>query len=180
MLAAVPETAKFSLPRRGAISMDGAVLGFTFGLSLLTAVLFSLLPALRAARTDVTSALRERGRGTHGSGGRVRSFLVVGEVSLALMLLTAAGLLIRSFVKLQAIDPGFEPRNVVTMVVPVTGSRFGTPERKGPFYETLVENVAALPGVERAAAVTALALRRHLERRKGPHRWLQRPSKTSR
>ncbi len=158
MLASVPETAKFSLPRREAIAMDGAVLSFTFGLSLLTAVLFSLVPALRAARTDLTSALRERGRGTHGSGGRLRSALVVGEVSVALMLLTSAGLLVRSFAKLQAIDPGFEPRNVITMVVPVTGSQYGTTDRKGPFWETLIQNVAALPGVERAAAVNHIPL----------------------
>jgi putative ABC transport system permease protein len=74
------------------------------------------------------------------------------------MLLVAAGLLVRSFVKLQSIDPGFEPRNVITMVVPVTGSQFGTPERKGPFYEQLVENFARLPGVERAAAVNHIPL----------------------
>jgi putative ABC transport system permease protein len=66
--------------------------------------------------------------------------------------------LIRSFVKLQAVDPGFDSRNVITMVVPVTGSQYGTPERKGPFYETLVQNVAALPGVAQAAVVNHIPL----------------------
>ncbi len=158
MLATIPETAKFSLPRREAIAIDSTVMSFALALSLLTAVLFSLAPALKAMGTSFTPALRQRGRGTHGSGGTLRGVLVVGEVSLALMLLPGAGLLIRSFVNLQAIDPGFEPRNVITMVASVTGSRFGTPERKGPFYETLVENVAALPGVERAAAVNHVPL----------------------
>jgi putative ABC transport system permease protein len=83
---------------------------------------------------------------------------VIGEVALSLMLLAGAGLLIRSFVKLQSIDPGFEPGNVISMVVPVAGSQFGTPERKGPFYERLVENVAAVAGVESASLVNHVPL----------------------
>jgi putative ABC transport system permease protein len=116
------------------------------------------MPALRASRADLTAALKEGGRGARGAGGRLRNALVVCEVALSLMLLAGAGLLIRSFVKLQSVDPGFEPRNVIAMVVPVTGSQFGTPERKGPFYERLIENVAALPGVESAAVVNHIPL----------------------
>jgi predicted permease len=89
VLASIPDTAKFSLPRREAIAMDGQVLSFTLVLSVLTAVLFSLAPALQSAKATLTSALREHGRGRVGSGGGLQRALVVGEVSLALMLLTA-------------------------------------------------------------------------------------------
>jgi putative ABC transport system permease protein len=158
VLAAIPETMRVSLPRREAIQIDGVALGFAFLLSLATAALFGLAPAMRTSRADLTSALKEGGRGTRGAGSRLRNALVVCEVALSLMLLAGAGLLIRSFVKLQSIDPGFEPRNVISMVVPVTGSQFGTAERKGPFYERLVENIAALPGIESAAAVNHVPL----------------------
>jgi putative ABC transport system permease protein len=158
VLAAIPETVRVSLPRREGIQIDGMALGFAFLLSLATAAVFGLAPALRTSRADLTSALKEGGRGTRGAGGRLRNALVVCEVALSLMLLTGAGLLIRSFVKLQSIDPGFEPRNVISMVVPVTGSQFGTAERKGRFYERLVDNVAALPGVESAAVVNHVPL----------------------
>jgi putative ABC transport system permease protein len=158
VLAAIPETVRVSLPRREAIQIDGIALGFAFLLSLATAALFGVAPALRTSRTDLTGALKEGGRGTRGAGGRLRNALVVCEVALSLMLLAGAGLLIRSFVKLQSVDPGFEPRNVISMVVPVTGSQFGAAERKGPFYEQLAENVAALPGVESAALVNHLPL----------------------
>ena len=158
VLAAIPETMKFSLPRREGIRIDGVALGFAFVLSLATAALFGLAPALRTSRADLTGALKEGGRGTRGAGGRLRNALVVCEVALSLMLLAGAGLLIRSFVKLQSVDPGFQPRQVISMVAPVTGSQFGTAERKGPFYERLAENVAALPGVESAALINHIPL----------------------
>ncbi|MEX2299831.1 MAG: ABC transporter permease, partial [Bryobacterales bacterium] len=158
VLAAIPETMKVSLPRREAIGLDGMVLAFAFLLSLATAALFGLAPARRSSRFELAAALKEGGRGTRGGGGRLRDALVVGEVALSLMLLAGAGLLIRSFVRLQAIDPGFEPHNVISMVVPVTGSQFGTPERKGPFYERLVENVAALPAVTSASVINHIPL----------------------
>ncbi len=157
-LAAIPESVRVALPRRESIRMDGVPLGFAFLISLATAALFGLAPALRTSRTDLTSALKEGGRGTRGAGGRLRNALVVCEVALSLMLLAGAGLLIRSFVKLQSVDPGFRPGHVITMVVPVTGSQFGTAERKGPFYERLAENVAALPGVESAALINHIPL----------------------
>jgi len=158
VLAAIPETMRVSMPLRDAIQVDAVVLAFAFLLSLATVGLFGVAPALRTSRFELAAALKEGGRGTRGAGGRLRNALVVGEVALSLMLLAGAGLLIRSFVSLQAIDPGFEPANVVTMVVPVTGSQYGTPERKGPFYEQLAGNVAALPGVESAALVNHVPL----------------------
>lgn len=158
ILAAIPETMSVSMPRREAIQLDGTVLGFAFLLSLGTAALFGLTPALRSSRFDLVEALKEGGRGTRGGGGKLRNALVVGEIALSLMLLAGAGLLIRSFVRLQAIDPGFQPGNVISMVVPVTGSQFGSPQRKGPFYERLVENVRAVPGVRSAAVINHIPL----------------------
>ncbi len=158
VLAAIPETMSVSMPRREAIHVDGVVLGFAFAVSLGTAALFGLTPALRSSRFDLVEALKEGGRGTRGGGSKLRSALVVGEIALSLMLLAGAGLLIRSFVRLQAIDPGFQPENVISMIVPVTGSQFGTPQRKGPFYERLVDNVRAVPGVRSAAVVNHIPL----------------------
>ena len=158
VLGAIPETMNLSMPGRETIQLNGTVLGFALLLSLATAALFGLAPALSTSRFELTVALKEGGRGTRGGGGKLRNALVVGEMALSLMLLAGAGLLIRSFVRLQAIDPGFRPENVISMVVPVTGSQFGTAQRKGPFYERLVENVSLLPGVHSAAVVNHIPL----------------------
>src|SRR4051812_31453903 len=105
-----------NIPRLDAISLDGRVLAFTFAVSILTGVLFGLAPALRAARVDINSTLKAGGRNSQGEGGlgsgsrrRLRSLLVVGEVAISMMLLVGAGLLIRSFVRLQSVSPGFTP-----------------------------------------------------------------------
>ena len=104
-----------NIPRLDAIALDGTVLAFTFGVSILTGLLFGLAPALRAARVDLNTSLKAGGRNTQGEGGfgssrrRLRSLLVVAEVAISLMLLIGAGLLVRSFVRLQNVSPGFEP-----------------------------------------------------------------------
>ena len=105
-----------NIPRLNEITIDPRVLGFTFGISLLTGVLFGLIPALQASRPDLNDALKEGSRGS--TGGRSRTFrnvFVVAEVSLALVLLVGAGLMIRSFMRLQAVETGFNPENVLTM-----------------------------------------------------------------
>ena len=141
-----------NIPRLDAIGIDGTVLAFTFAVSILTGVVFGLAPALRAARVDLNSALKAGGRNTQGSGGfgaskhRFRNLLVVSELAFSLMLLVGAGLLIRSFVRLQGISPGFNPDRVVSMRVGVGGQRF----------RNVSDKVAAIPGVKAVGAVTAL------------------------
>ena len=110
-----------NIPRLEAISLDGTVLGFTFGVSVLTGILFGLAPAVWAARVNVNTSLKAGGRNTQGEGGfgttriRLRGLLVVAEVAISLMLLIGAGLLGRSFVRLQSMAPGFEPEGVISM-----------------------------------------------------------------
>ena len=109
-----------NIPRLDAITLDGTVLTFTFVVSILTGLVFGLTPALRAARVDLNISLRAGGRNTQGEGGfgssrlRLRSLLVVSEVALSLMLLIGAGLLVRSFMRLQNVSPGFDPAGVVS------------------------------------------------------------------
>lgn len=110
------------LPRLKEISVDGATLLFTLGVALLTGLVFGLFPALQAASPRLHDALKESGRGTtQDRGSRMRSALVVAEIALALMTLAGAGLMLRSFGRLAAIDPGFDPHNVLTMHVSLTG-----------------------------------------------------------
>ena len=120
-----------NIPRLEAISLDGTVLAFTFGVSVLTGILFGLVPAVWAARVDLNTSLRAGGRNTQGEGGfgatrlRLRGLLVVAEVAISLTLLIGAGLLVRSFVRLQSVTPGFEPGGVISMRL---GARLGAPD----------------------------------------------------
>ena len=106
------------------------MLAFTFGVSLLTGLIFGLAPAFRAARVDLNTSLKAGGRSTQGEGGfgssrrRLRSLLVVAELALSLMLLIGAGLLMRSFVRLQSVPPGFNAEHVVSMRVGASGRQF--------------------------------------------------------
>lgn len=123
-------------------------------------LVFGLAPALRASRVDFSDALKEGGRGVTEGRRRssVRSFLVVFETALAIVLLISAALMIRSFVGLQQVDPGFEPHNLLSMVVSVAGSNEAEPERRGPFFRELVSRVGNLSGVESASAINHLPL----------------------
>ena len=146
-----------NLPRLDQIRIDAHVLIFAFGVSALTALIFGLAPALQFSRTDLQEFLKEGGRtGSTGfARNRLRNVLVVSEVALALMLLVGAGLLVRSFVRLLQVDPGFTAANALTLEVHVWG-RARTPEQRAAFFEQSLDRIAALPGVEAAGAVSAL------------------------
>ena len=154
--AAVPP---YSLPREVTVTMDGRVLLFAFLLSVLTGVAFGLAPALGTTRADLTSTLKEGGRGTVGTHARLRGALVVGEVALAFVLLTGAGLLIRSFFHMFQMDPGFDSTNVITAGLPITDKRYPNPVRLNIYLRQVLANVEALPGVREAAFTSALPLR---------------------
>src|SRR5215207_5627965 len=145
-------------PRLSEASADWRVLLFAAGASVLTGVAFGLAPALQASRYDLNESLKEGGRGASGGRSRARSALVVAEVALSLLLLAGAGLLVKSFARLQAVDPGFDAEGVLTMRVSLPGARYKEPARKAEFYAALMERVQALPGVESASATLSLPL----------------------
>jgi putative ABC transport system permease protein len=157
-----------SLPRGNPITVNNRVLLFTFALVLLTILIFGLLPALQAAKADVRESLNEGGRSGIGSRkqGRMRGLLVIAEVALALVLLVASGLMVRSFIKLRQVDVGFTERNVLTLRIPLPEAKYPEPKTADDpgdptglgFYEQLLERVRSLPGVTSATAATLLPL----------------------
>ncbi|HEU0178207.1 MAG TPA: ABC transporter permease [Blastocatellia bacterium] len=144
------------LPRLHMINLDMRILAFTLLISLLTGLLFGMAPALQSLKLNLNESLKEGGRAaTSGRRQRrTRGALVVAEVALALALLLGAGLLMRSFLKLQQTDPGFNPSGVLTMSVVLPGARYVGVEPQISFLQRLVERVSALPGV-RSAGVTS-------------------------
>ena len=147
------------LPRASEISMDWRALAFTLGTSFVTGIMFSLAPALQTLRVDVNDTLKEGGRtGTESGRGRLRSILVVTEVALALALSIGAGLLLRTFVNLYHVDPGFEARNVLTFEISPRGKNYDTVEKLNTFYDLALEKFSTLPGVETAALTNKLPL----------------------
>ncbi len=148
------------IPRVETVGVDRQVVLFLLGATVLTAIAFGLAPAMRAAAANLSGAIEEGGRGGTDSArrSRLRGVLVASEFALAFMLLTGAGLMIRTFHALQAVDPGFDPHHVVSMEVSVAGSPEAQPDRRGPFYRQLVEQVRALPGVVSAAGINHLPL----------------------
>ncbi|HEX9636466.1 MAG TPA: ABC transporter permease [Acidobacteriota bacterium] len=134
--------------------IDISVLLFTFGISILTGLVFGLAPAAQALRLDLESALRSgAGRLSADSGKRrLRGALVVGEMALSLMLLIGAGLTIRSFNRLQGLDPGFDPRSMLTLRVSTRGPDYEEGAQREAFYRKVVEGVATIPGVEAVGA----------------------------
>jgi len=153
LLALAPEG---RIPRLGEIHIDAAVLVFTFGVSLLTGLLFGAAPALHAIRRTVNHELNSRS--SAGAGGGVLSALVVAEIALALVLLTGAGLMVKSLWRLQAIDPGFRPQNVVAMTVTLSDAVYREPADITAFHDRVLEKLAAIPGISAAAAVNSLPL----------------------
>ena len=156
LVAAAPANA----PRLSEIALDRRVLAFAALLTVATGVLFGLAPAFQASRGDVTGSLNDRGRGNTGAGGRtLRRVLVSVEVALALVLLTGAGLLLQTFIKLQAADLGFKPDNlIVGFVNPPSAAGYNTAEKHRAFYNSMFEKVSGLPGVQNAAMASVLPL----------------------
>ncbi len=145
-----------ALPRREEIAVDGPVLLFTLAVALLASALFGLLPALQASRVQLSDALKEGSRGAGGGGRhRLRSALVVAEVALSLVVVIGSSLLIRSFVKLQGVDPGFRTENVVTMDLSSLGPDAA---RRAAMMEEIYSRLEALPGVTAAGESSRLPL----------------------
>ena len=142
------------------MSVDVPVLAFTFGISILTGLLFGLVPAWRSSHTDLNTTLKEAaGRSESASGShRIRSLLLASEVALAVLLSVSAGLLLRSFVRVTEVNPGVRTANILTMnlSLPV---KYDTPLKLANFYKNLIEQLDALPGVRSAGAVVFLPLR---------------------
>jgi putative ABC transport system permease protein len=148
-----------NLPRTNEIAVDGRVLAFTLGLSIFTAVIFGLAPALQASKPDLIRTLKVGGSGfAMGRGGqRLRLLLVASEMALALVLLIGAGLMIRSFFRLREVNIGLNPTNVLTMRTTLTYDRYPVP-RQIAFFRQAVQQVGALPGVRSVGAVDNLPL----------------------
>jgi predicted permease len=148
-----------NIPRLQEVGMDGRMLFFTCAVAMLTGILFGLAPALRSSNIDLNQTLKEGGRSLVGSGHhRLRSILVVTEIALSLVLLVGAGLLIRSFMRVQQVEPGFAARNVATLRLSVTGTNYADEPRRLIFYQQLWERIRRLPGVEAAGGATVLPL----------------------
>jgi putative ABC transport system permease protein len=149
-----------NIPRVSGVALDPMVLGFTAIVAFLTSIVFSLAPALRAMRLDLTDSLKD-GNQSSSSGGarqRFRNALVIVEMALAVVLLTGAGLMLRSLWSLQRVDLGFDPSNVLTMRLSLPQAAYRTPEEVVGFYQRLLERVRSTPGVRTAGAVRALPL----------------------
>jgi putative ABC transport system permease protein len=148
------------IPRAQEIGLDGRVLAFTLLVSLLTGLLFGLVPALSAAGRQLAESLKEGGRAMAGGvrGRLMRNLLVLGQVALTLVLLVGAGLLIQSFSRLQAVDPGFRPEGVLTARVALPPAEYAEPARQIAFHQHLLERLQGLPGVESAATIFPLPL----------------------
>ncbi|HEX7050740.1 MAG TPA: ABC transporter permease [Longimicrobiales bacterium] len=158
LVAARPE----GIPRLDEVGIDGVVVAFTFAISLLTAGLFGVVPALQATAGSVVGALREGGRGALGarSGNRLRGGLIIAEVALAVLLLVGAGLLIRSFLHLTAVDPGFRPAHAMAVRLSLQGRAYAEPDARRNFFNALIERLEALPGVLAVGGADRLPMQR--------------------
>jgi putative ABC transport system permease protein len=150
IVALMPE---FYVPNEARVTINGQVLLFSLVVAVGTGILFGLAPALQSSRPDLTDALKEGGRGSGAGpgGGRLRSLLVVAEVTLSVVLLVSAGLTIRTFIALQHVDVGFQTDRLLRVGVPLSPTRYATLEQRNAFSQQLLDRVEALPGVEAAA-----------------------------
>jgi len=159
LVGALPEAQILALPFLKTLSIDANILAFTFGLSLLTGIVFGLVPALQSSRPDLNEVLKEGGRNTAGGGGhRLRSALVMTEIALAVVLLVGAGLMMKSLLRLLQSNVGFNPENVLTMTVVLPAGKYTEANQQVSFYDQLKERVQTLPGVTGAGLIDRLPL----------------------
>jgi putative ABC transport system permease protein len=163
------------LPELSGIELDVRVLAFTGGLSLLTAIIFSLAPAMNVSVDNLGESLKEGGRGSGSSVGRrgVRQFLVVSEIALSVVLLVCAGLLIRTFLNLRSMNPGFDPHHTLTMNIALPEAKYSTDPKQIAFFRDVISRVQRLPGVEYAAITSILP-----ESGNAAHTWVQPEGRT--
>jgi putative ABC transport system permease protein len=156
--AALVHYAPEGVPRLDSVAVDGTVLSYTILLCLLTAVIFGVAPVLHVLRSAPASGIREGGRASSASrhATRLRSVLVVSELALAVILMAAAGLLVRSFNTLQKVDPGFSTRNVLTLQVALPRSRYGATPQVLQAFDTMIDKIRQVPGVTSASAIASL------------------------
>ena len=149
-----------NIPRLTEINVDSRVLGFTYLIAVTTGIIFGLAPAMEASKPDLNETLKEGSRGSTGGIGRrrIRSTLVVTEVALTVLLLIAAGLMLKSFYSLQNVNPGFDPENTLTMLVNLPTVKYSDDRQISSFYEQALDRIKSLPGVRSAAVISSLPL----------------------
>jgi putative ABC transport system permease protein len=161
----IAHTSALALPRIAELRIDGVVLGFTLAVSMTTGTLSGLMPSLWASRRDLVEALRERGaaaalgsRRQNALGLSTRSLLVMGQAALSVVLLIGAALLMKSLVRLEQVNPGFEPDNVLTMQVSLPLARYNTAQKRAKFFGEVVRQIDSVPGVHSAAVTWMLPM----------------------
>jgi putative ABC transport system permease protein len=149
-----------NIPRLNEVAVDARVFGFTLAVSLVTGIFFGLIPAIHASKPDLNEALKEGSRGSMAStaGKRTRSVLVAVEVALSLVLLIGAGLMIKSFFRLQQMNLGFNPDNVLAVNLSLSSSRYPEDRQQVAFFREAIERLQSLPGIKSAGATTGLPL----------------------
>ncbi|HEX7317495.1 MAG TPA: ABC transporter permease [Pyrinomonadaceae bacterium] len=148
-----------SIPLSAGVGLDSRVVIFTLGISFLTAVLFGLAPAFQASKVNLTETLKAGGRTTSGEGGqKLRSLLVVSEIALAGLLMIGAALLLRSFVRLNNVNPGFDASNILTFQISLPLAQYMDDPKSSNFYRQLKERVKSLPGVQSVSGTTSLPM----------------------
>jgi putative ABC transport system permease protein len=159
LVAVLPDNQLNALPFLRSLHLDPGILAFSFGLSLLTGIVFGLAPALQATRLDLNEVLKEGGRNTAGgSGQRLRGALVMTEIALAVVLLVGAGLMMKSLLRLLQSNVGFNPERLLTMTVVPPAAKYTDANRQIEFFDQLRQRVLALPGVSSAGTVNILPL----------------------
>ncbi len=155
---ALAARAAATIPRLSGIQVDFATLAFTLVLAATAGILFGLVPALHAGRIDLHESLKQGGRGASGGGARTRAGLVAAQVALSLVLLVGAGLLLKSFARLEQVELGFDPDRVLTARITLPEARYEDPAAQAAFFGALMSEVRALPGVRAAGAINWLPL----------------------
>lgn len=144
------------IPHIGAFKIDDVVFLFTFVLSAITGIVFGFVPAITSSRTDVNNSLKDAGAGRSTRGGRIRSSLASGELAVSLVLLIGAALTIQSLARLEGAPAGFDPANVLTFRVALSGAQYGTAQKRAEFFRQAIDRLSSLPAIESTALTDTL------------------------